>query len=84
MEMKGSGTYIFIIYYKKETNRFYIRTYRDKLSPSLSLVLIKLDSKYFIRKKEILAIGDIYFQLQVLPEYLEIIKLSSKSSQETK
>jgi hypothetical protein len=84
MDTKFSGNHVFIIYFKKELNKYYLRSYRDKEKNGISLVMVKLGIEYFIRKKEILFIGDIYFQIQNYPDKLEIIKLGSACSPETK
>lgn len=82
--MPGLSAIVFIIYYKKETSKYYLRCYRDKNNPGLSLILIKLDNVYILKKKEILAVGDLYFQLQAFQDRIEIVKLASKASPDTK
>jgi hypothetical protein len=76
-----SITYVFIIYFKKETNKFNLRTFKDKQIPGNSLLMIKLDNNYVINKKEIIAVSDNYFQLTSYPERLDIQKLAIKSTQ---
>jgi hypothetical protein len=73
--------YVFIIYYKKDTNKFGLRTFKDKQIPGSSLLLIKLDDDYPITKKEIISISDNYFQLTPYNERLDIQKLAIKTNQ---
>ena len=84
LNIKGIGAYVFIVYYKKENKKFYLRAHRDKANNGLSLLMIKLDSHYVLQKKEILMIGDIYFQVQTSDKRLEIVRLASKASPENK
>jgi len=60
--------HIFIIYYKKETNKYYLRSYKEKESNSIPLVMIKLESKFIIRKKIIIKANDCYFQIEPIGE----------------
>jgi hypothetical protein len=79
-----SGSHVFIIYFKKESNTYYLRSYREKTINGVSLVMVKLGIDYFIKKKEIFYIGDIYFQLECFNDRMDITKLGSKVSPETK
>jgi hypothetical protein len=85
VKVKDVGEYIFIIYYKKDMNKYYIRTYREKGHKGVRLLLLRLDLPYILRKTEIFFIGDLYFQVTLKNENaIEIEKLPSKRSPERK
>jgi hypothetical protein len=76
----NSGPYVFLIYYKKETNCYYIRGYREKANSISELILIKLNQhcELPLVKKEIIAMGDHYFHVNPTSECrLEIQNLGS-------
>jgi hypothetical protein len=72
---------VFIIYYKKDTNKFSLRTFKDKQIPGNSLLMIKLEKNYILTKKEIISVSDNYFQLTAYPDRLDIQKLAIKTGQ---
>ena len=76
------GLFTFLIFYKKENNKYYLRAYRDKQNVGiLSKVIIKIENEIVIVTNELIAIGDKYFLINIIDErVLEIKKLSSKSS----
>lgn len=84
IDIKGLGAFVFIIYFKKETNRYYLRAHRDKVKNGISILMVKLDIHYILKKKEIFSIGDLYFQLQCYTDRIEVTKLASKISSQNR
>ena len=72
-------THNFIIFYKKETSKFYLKSYRERESSKVSLVLIKIQDKFILRKKHIIKIGDSYFQIWPINDKIHINRLESKN-----
>ena len=72
----------FIIYYKKETNKFYLRSYKEKESNSLPLILIKLEKSIIIKKKQIIKIGDSYFILFPQNDKIEVSRLEKNEKKQ--
>ncbi len=73
----------FIIYYKKDVNKFYLKSYRDKLFTGQ--IHIKVDPKleYTISKKEIVLLSENYFQITPAPSGLiEIQNLGASNVRE--
>jgi hypothetical protein len=71
----------FIIYYRKDLNKYYIRTYKERDSQSNQIVLIKLDNSHQIKKKAIVKIADMYFQIFTSNQSIDIVKLEAKSKE---
>ena len=69
----------FIIYYRKENNKYYIRNYKEKELVNNQIVLIKLENFQFIRKKSIIRFAETYFQIFTNKDQIEIEKLDSNS-----
>lgn len=44
--IKEIGAYVFIVYYKKEVNRYFIRACKDKSNSRNTMLLVKLTSGY--------------------------------------
>ena len=72
--------YIFSIYYKLEDKSYYLRAYCGKGSDN-KILFIKLssESKYILKRKELISAGNIIFQVTPLDNNcLEIINLTNK------
>jgi hypothetical protein len=72
--------YIFSIYYKLEDKSYYLRAYCGKGSDN-KILFIKLsnESKYILKRKELISAGNIIFQVTPLENNcLEIINLTNK------
>ncbi len=59
----GQGPHSFIIYFKRDVNKFFLKSYRDKLFTGQ--IHIKVDPKadFIIYKKEIFLLSESYFQI---------------------
>ena len=81
---KDINSHLFVIYYKKEERKYYIRTYKDQFSNGLSVLLVKINKYYPIKKSEMFMIGDLFFVFKVHVEKniknISITKLSCKRS----
>lgn len=47
-ESSNSGKILFIVYFKKENKKFYVRAYRDKSNVGIPNILIKLTDPYVL------------------------------------
>ncbi len=83
LDFPCGSSYMFIIYYRKEVKNYFIRTFKDKIIPANSLLMIKLDKDYILNKKEIISVSDNFFQINPLSDKIEIQKLAVKNNQET-
>ena len=83
---KDINSHLFVIYYRKDEKKYYIRTYKDQLSNGLSVLLVKIKKTFLIKKSEMIMIGDLFFVflLNISNSYkiLTITKLSCKRSPE--
>lgn len=78
--------YLFIIFYKREDRRFYIKDYHEKGLQN-KLLFIKIDSKkrFYVQKKEMISVGNFIFQLSPLPgEKIEIKNVTKNGISQTK
>lgn len=57
------GTYVFIIYYRKETNKYCLRACKDKSNTKNTMLLIKLTNEYILNFREVISIGDVYLKI---------------------
>jgi hypothetical protein len=80
IDFSSSSSYIFIIYYKKDDNKYFLRTFKDKQIPGQWLLMIKLDREYPLVKKEIISISDYFFQIITNQDKIEIKKLAIKNN----
>jgi hypothetical protein len=80
IDYPSSSSYIFIIYYKKEDNKYYLRTFKDKQISGQWLLMIKLDKEYQLIKKEIISISDYFFQIITNQDKIEIKRLAMKNN----
>jgi hypothetical protein len=80
LDYASNSSYIFIIYYKKEDNKYYLRTFKDKQISGLWILMIKLDREYQLIQKEIISISDHFFQIITNQDKIEIKKLELKNS----
>jgi len=71
-------SHIFIIYYKKETNKYYIRAYKEKHSDSFPIVLIRLDNQFPAKKKQIIKIDYYFFHIIPFDDHVEIYKMDTR------
>jgi hypothetical protein len=78
--------HIFFIYYRKESNQYFLRSYKEKnvQNQSYPIVLVRLDKQYPLSKKQIVKIGDIYFQVTPGDDSIEIQEIDAKSPQNKK
>lgn len=83
---KDINSHFFVIYYRKEEKKYYIRTYKDQLSNGLSVLLVKIKKTFPIKKSEMFMIGDLFFVFKInisnSNKILSITKLSCKRSPE--
>jgi hypothetical protein len=81
-EVDDNSFHTFIIYYKRELNKYFLKSYKERDFSALALVLIRIDNGLLVKKKQIIKVGDNYFQVNPLPEdCLEIIRLESKNQE---
>jgi hypothetical protein len=80
IDFSSSSSYIFIIYYKKDDNKYFLRTFKDKQITGQWLLMIKLDREYPLVKKEIISISDYFFQIITNQDKIEIKKLAIKNN----
>lgn len=45
-DISNSGPYLFIIYYKKEAGKYFLKSYKDKLSTVQNMAFIRLEKEY--------------------------------------
>ncbi len=57
------GPHSFIIYYRKDVNKFFLKCYRDKIHTGQIHIKIDSNTEYVINKKEIVLLSETYFQL---------------------
>ena len=82
MNANEVGSHVFIIYYKKELNKFFIRSYRDKFIKSPNFLLIKIEESFPITRQETMMIADLFFQIKVGQDKIIITKMPCKKSPE--
>ncbi len=81
-EVDDNSIHTFIIYYKKDVNKYYLKSYKERDFSALALVLIRIDENLLVKKKQIIKIGENYFQINPLPDdSIEIIRLESKNQE---
>ena len=81
------GPHSFIIYYKKDTSKYYIKSYRDKQHTGQVHIKIDPQNDLFLLKKEIVLLSETYFQITPHSDgKIEIQNLgfSNKDSESTK
>jgi hypothetical protein len=83
IEFSSASSFIFIIYYKKESNKYYLRTFKDKQIPGQWLLMIKIEKDFVLSKKEIFSISDYFFQIITTNDKIEIKKLAIKNKQDS-
>lgn len=78
---KHSYPYLFLIFYKKETKKYYIKGYLNNLTDN-SFLFIKLCNKYKhkIKDTEIINFGMFFIQLIPIGTGIEIINLTSNNN----
>lgn len=78
---KLSYPYLFLIYYKKETKKYYLRGFLNNLTDN-SFLFIKLCNKYKhqIKGTEIINFGMFFIQLIPIGTDIEIINLTSNNN----
>ena len=80
-----SFPYIFVIYYKKEDKCYYIRAFSGKGSDNKILFIkLKNNEKYLLKQKELISAGDSIFQITPIDNFLEIVHLGRKKSNNCK
>ena len=77
---------VFLIYFKKEEMKYYIKAYNGSHinDGGLPNIILQIKEPYYIKTKELLMLNDCYFQIKVEDYSLEITQLSSRYSNEVK
>lgn len=92
----GDDIMYFLIYFKKgkenfknknnyiETNQFFLKHYKSESSNNISMLLIRLENEYTIDKKALIMISDIYIQINISDQKIELIRLGNKNKVDKK
>jgi len=80
--------HLFLIYYKRENKKYYLKTYKDKtkFNQNLPFVLIRIDQPCAIKRKILIKVGEYFFQMIPKNEdnSLEIIQINPKNNDKIK
>jgi hypothetical protein len=80
MVTKTNSQNVFIVYYHKEYQKYFIKSTKDNSEKLSSVVLVKLAKSRSIKRPEIFLIGNLLFQITPIGEILEVVKVISKNS----
>jgi len=69
---------LFFIYYKRESNKYYIRAIKESKIQSFPMVLARIDRDFCFKIKQIIKIDCFYFQLIPYWDKIVIVKIDTR------